>query len=160
LASHRGDWAEPISTNYRGHTCYQHPPNSQGFVHLMVLNIMERFDIASFRPDSAAYIHLLVEATKLAFIDRDRYLSDPERCPVPLDQLLSKDYAAELARKISLDSTREIPSAQMGSDTTCSVVIDGEGNAVSIIQSLYHEFGSGVVAGETGLLMQNRGSFF
>lgn len=160
LAGHHGDWGTPISTTYRDYTCYQHPPNSQGFVHLMVMNILENFNISSFRPDSAAYIHLIVEATKLAFIDRDRYLSDPDRCPVPLSDLLSKEYAAELADRISLDSTREIESVPMGSDTTCSVVIDGDGNAVSIIQSLYHEFGSCVVAGETGILLQNRGSFF
>jgi gamma-glutamyltranspeptidase/glutathione hydrolase len=160
LSAHHGDWCAPISTTYRGYECIQHPPNSQGFVHLMMLNILERFDIASMHPDSAAYIHLIVEATKLAFISRDRYLSDPELCPVPLSDLLSKEYAAELAAQIRLDEARDIPSVKMGSDTTCSVVVDGDGNAVSIIQSLYHEFGSGVVAGETGLLIQNRGSFF
>jgi len=126
----------------------------------MILNILENFDVAALRNDRAAYIHLLVEATKLAFRDRDRYLTDPNYNDIPLDHLLSKDYAAELAREISFDSSLAHEPNPMGQDTTCTVVVDGEGNAASIIQSLYHEFGSAFVAGKTGILLQNRGSFF
>lgn len=160
LSGYHSTWAKPISTTYRGYTCYQHPPNSQGFAHLMILNILERFDVAALRTDHAAYIHLLVEATKLAFRDRDRYLTDPAFGDIPLDQLLSKEYAAELARQISFGSVLDHEPNPMGQDTTCAVVVDRQGNAASIIQSLYHEFGSAFVAGRTGILLQNRGSFF
>src|SRR5690606_26064889 len=95
ISGHRSEWNEAISTTYRGYTCYQHPPNSQGFAHLMVLNILENFDVAALKENRAAYIHLLVEATKLAFRDRDRYLTDPDFSDIPLDRLLSKEYAAE-----------------------------------------------------------------
>lgn len=156
----RSTWGEPISTTYRGYTCYQHPPNSQGFAHLMILNILERFDVAALRTNHAAYIHLIVEATKLAFRDRDRYLTDPDFSDIPLQQLLSKEYAAELAREISFDHNLEHTAEPAGQDTTCTVVVDKDGNAASIIQSLYHEFGSAFVAGQTGILLQNRGSFF
>lgn len=159
LSEHAGIWGEPISTEYRGYTCYQHPPNSQGFAHLMILNILEQFDIQPLGDESEEYLHLVVEATKLAFRDRDRYLTCPEACDVPLDKLLSKEYAKELAAEIS-DHAKKPTAKPMGQDTTCTVVVDRWGNAVSIIQSIYHEFGSGFVAGDTGLLLQNRGSFF
>ena len=160
ISGHHSTWGEPISTNYRGYTCYQHPPNSQGFAHLMVLNILENFDVAALKENRAAYIHLLVEATKLAFRDRDRYLTDPEFSEIPLERLLSKEYAAELAKQISFEHTLSNNPEPMGQDTTCTVVVDRHGNAASIIQSLYHEFGSAFVAGKTGILLTNRGSFF
>jgi gamma-glutamyltranspeptidase len=160
ISGHSGDWGLPISTTYRGHTLYQHPPNSQGFVHLMVMNMLENFDLAALGPESADYVHLVVEATKLAFIDRDRYLSDPSHGDIPLGDLLSKDYARDLASRISMDRAASRPLTPMGQDTTCAVVVDGEGNAASVIQSLYHEFGSGLVAGDTGVLIQNRGAAF
>lgn len=160
LKNHRGDWGSPITTNYRGYACYQHPPNSQGFVHLMVMNILENFDISAMGPESAEYVHTIVEATKLAFIDRDRYLTDPDHSDIPMEQLLSKDYARELAARIRNGEKVTAPLEPIGQDTTCTVVVDGEGNSASIIQSLYHEFGSAVVAGESGVLVQNRGSFF
>ena len=160
LHNFHSTWSDSITTTYRGYTCHQHPPNSQGFAHLMILNILERFDIAALRNDRAAYIHLMVEATKLAFRDRDRYLTDPNFGSIPLDRLLSKEYAAELAKEISFDNCISHEAHPMGQDTTCTVVVDSEGNAASIIQSIYHEFGSGFVAGKTGILLQNRGSFF
>src|SRR5690625_3724767 len=104
---------------------------------------------------------MVVEATKLAFADRDRYLTDPDFADISLDRLLSKDYAPDLRARFDTRSAMRTPAARpAGSDTTCSVVVDGRGNAVSVIQSLYHEFGSGFVAGDTGVLLQNRGSFF
>jgi gamma-glutamyltranspeptidase/glutathione hydrolase len=160
LKHNRCLWGEPVSTTYRGYTCYQHPPNSQGFAHLMTLNILEQFDVAALKTDQATYMHLVVEATKLAFRDRDRYLTDPAFSDIPLDWLLSKEYAAELAEQINFDHTRNDQPEPMGQDTTCSVVVDRNGNAASVIQSLYHEFGSAFVAGDTGILLQNRGSFF
>lgn len=160
LAAHRASWEIPVSTTYRGVTCYQHPPNSQGFAHLMMLNLLEGFDVAGLREREADYVHLIVEATKLAFADRDRYLADPAFTQIPLERLLSKDYAAGLADRIGRDAATPREPALTGGDTTCTVVVDAEGNAVSMIQSLYHEFGAAVAAGETGLLMQNRGAFF
>lgn len=160
LEQHHGDWVDPVSTTYRGHHAYQHPPNCQGFVHLMMLNVLENFDLTRFSDTSADYAHLLVEASKLTFEDRDRYLTDPEFADIPLDRLLSKEYAAELASRIDLGRAAGDLRAPMGQDTTCTVAVDGEGNAVSMIQSIYHEFGSGFIAGETGILLQNRGSFF
>lgn len=161
LAGHRSDWVEPVSTTYRGYDCYQHPPNSQGFAHLMMLNILEGYDVAGMGDGTAEYLHALVEATKLAFADRDRHLTDPDFGDIPLADLLSKDYAAELRERI--DPARAdgpSPAGAPAGDTTCSVVVDRDGNAVSVIQSLYHECGSGFVAGDSGVLLQNRGSFF
>jgi gamma-glutamyltranspeptidase/glutathione hydrolase len=161
LASQRSDWVDPISTTYRGLTCYQHPPNSQGFAHLMMLNILEGFDLHSMGEDSADYLHLLVEATKAVFVDRDRYLTDPEFADIPLEQLLSKEYAAELRASIDMNRSRS-PAATKSpaGDTTYSAVVDAEGNAASVIQSLYYECGSAFVAGGSGVCLQNRGSFF
>lgn len=160
LAAHRSEWNEPISTTYRGYRCYQHPPNSQGFAHLIALNIVENFDLSRLSDRDPEYVHLLVEATRLAFADRDRHLSDPDFHDIPLRELLSKEYAAELSKRVAAEPAPPGPGARMGGDTTCSVVVDSAGNAASVIQSLYHEFGSGFIAGETGVLMQNRGSFF
>lgn len=161
LAAHESTWNEPLTTTYRGYTCYQHPPNSQGFVHQMILNILEGYDVAAMGEGSAEYVHTVVEATKLAFVDRDRYLTDPEAVDIPLEDLLSKDYAAELREYIDPDQARSPAPALAGAgDTTCTVVVDSAGNACSIIQSLYHECGSGFVGGDTGVLLQNRGSFF
>ena len=160
LADHRGNWVEPIHTDYRGYTAYQHPPNCQGLVHLMMLNVLEHFDLSKYSDTGADYAHLLVEISKQIFQDRDRYLTDPEHAHIPLDQLLSKKYAAEIAQRIRLDTAASDQREPMGSDTTCTVAVDGQGNAVSMIQSLYHEFGSAMVAGDTGMVLQNRGSFF
>lgn len=160
LAQHRSDWVEAIATQYRGHTIWEFPPNTQGFTVLSILNLLEGFDLAKLGHNTADYVHLIVEATKLAFADRDRWLSDPKFDKIPLDQLISKAYADH--RRPLIDMNRAAPGAiaGIGGDTTYSAVVDAEGNAVSMIQSLYHDFGSGVVAGETGVILQNRGCFF
>ncbi|TBL70747.1 gamma-glutamyltransferase [Paenibacillus thalictri] len=161
FADHRGDWVTPLSSGYRGCDVFQMPPNSQGFVGLMALNILERFDFSAVEHGSKEYYHLLIEALKLGFSDRNEVLTDPEFSQIPLDRLLSKRYAAELAQTIQPGRTAGEPAGQaMGSDTAYAAVTDKDGNAVSFIQSLYFEFGSGVAAGETGILLQNRGSFF
>lgn len=160
FADHQGNWTEPISSTYRGYNIMQVPPNSQGFVGLMALNILENYDLNTIPHGSYEYYHLLVEALKRSFEDRNAVLTDPDFSSIPLEKLLSKTYAKEMAQSISLQRVRDIKTQPIGSDTAHAAVVDEEGNAVSFIQSLYFEFGSGVVAGDTGILMQNRGSFF
>lgn len=160
FADHQGNWTEPIHTDYQGHTVYQVPPNSQGFTGLMSLNILEKFDFGAIEHGSYEYYHLLVEALKLSFRDRDKVLTDPLFCDIPLERLLDKGYARELAGSISMQRAAQLTSEPIGRDTAYAAVVDEEGNSVSFIQSLYFEFGSGVVAGDTGVLLQNRGSFF
>ncbi|MFT8322502.1 MAG: gamma-glutamyltransferase [Bacillus sp. (in: firmicutes)] len=160
FAAHQGEWSEPLSSTYREYTMYQVPPNSQGFVGLMILNILENFDLSSIPYGSYEYYHLLVEAVKRSFQDRNEYLTDPDFNNIPLDRLLSKDYAKEMAESISFKRTNDLVSRPVGNDTAYAAVVDKDGNAVSFIQSLYFEFGSGIVAGNTGITMQNRGSFF
>ncbi|WP_424766528.1 gamma-glutamyltransferase [Paenibacillus sp. sgz302251] len=160
FADHHGDWVVPIEGSYRGYTLHQMPPNSQGFSGIMALHILEQFDLSQIEHGSHAYYQLCVEALKLSFRDRNQYLSDPSFTNVPLEQLLDKGYAAKLAATIELNRASAEKSEVLGSDTAYAAVVDEEGNAVSFIQSLYFEFGSGVVAGNTGVLLQNRGSFF
>ena len=160
LAHHKGEWTEPLTSTYRGDNMYQVPPNSQGFVGLMALNILENFELTAISEGSYEYYHLLVESLKRSFQDRNKHLTDPEFYSVPIKRLLSKEYAKEIAGTIQFERTNDIETQSVGSDTAHAAVIDEEGNAVSFIQSLYFEFGSGVVAGDTGVVMQNRGSFF
>jgi gamma-glutamyltranspeptidase/glutathione hydrolase len=126
----------------------------------MALNILENYDLTTIPHGSYEYYHLLVEALKRSFEDRNAFLTDPDFSSIPLEKLLSKTYAKEMAQSISLQGVRDITTQPIGNDTAHAAVVDEEGNAVSFIQSLYFEFGSGVVAGDTGILMQNRGSFF
>ncbi|KAA9005511.1 gamma-glutamyltransferase [Paenibacillus spiritus] len=160
LADHAGEWTEPVCTDYHGLRVYQAPPNSQGFAALETLNILENFDFRSIGHGTYEYYHLIAEAIKLSFRDRDAYLTDPAFSPVPLERLLDKSYAAGLAAAIMPDRAASLASAPTGRDTAYAAVVDGDGNAVSFIQSLYFEFGSGSAPGGTGILLQNRGSFF
>jgi gamma-glutamyltranspeptidase/glutathione hydrolase len=163
LAAHRSDWVEPISTTYRGYTVYEIPPNGQGITALITLNILEGFDVASMRSDPARLYHTMIEATKLAFADRNRYIADPAFAKVPVKQLLSKEYANE--RRALIDPSKVIESPQPGvlldqGDTTYLTVVDKDRNAVSFINSLFDAFGSGVVVGNTGIVLQSRGAGF
>jgi gamma-glutamyltranspeptidase/glutathione hydrolase len=163
LAAHKSEWVEPISTNYRGYTVYEIPPNSQGLTALLTLNILEGYDLAALSRQPARYYHTLIEATKLAFADRNRYIADPAFSKVPVAELLSKDYAAR--RRALINPNRALASPppgdiNLGSDTTYFTVVDKDGNAVSFINSLFDSFGSGIVAGDTGIVLQNRGSSF
>ena len=163
LAEHKSTWVEPISTTYRGHTLYEFPPNNQGLTALLLLNILEGVDLASMRNDPARYYHTLIEATKIAFADRNRYIADPAFAKVPVQELLSRDYAAKRRALINPDKAIDPPAygeVKMGSDTTYFTVVDKDRNAVSFINSLFNSFGSGVVAGETGIMLHNRGSGF
>jgi gamma-glutamyltranspeptidase / glutathione hydrolase len=160
LAACRPEVLDPIQIDYRGYTIYEQPPISQGHLLLQELAIAEGFDLASMGAQSADAIHVMVEAKKLAFADRLRYLGDPSFVDVPMSRLLSKEYAAK--RRKSINPSRAIVAAApgalaaMGTDTTYHCVMDAEGNAVSMIQSLFKPFGSGVVAGETGMVLNNR----
>lgn len=162
MAEHHSDWVEPISTDYRGYQVYEFPPNSQGLTALLELNIMEGFDPPAGGRFSPGWLHSMVEAKKLAFADRDRYISDPERVRIPLVELLSKSYATERRSLIEAEhAAQEYSPRKAGAgDTIYLCVVDCEGNAVSLIQSVYHAFGCGLVAGDTGIILQNRGAYF
>jgi len=161
FAEHKADWVAPISVDYRGYKAYNFPPNTQGMASLEILNILNNFDLKKIGEGTADYYHTIVEATKLAFADRDRYLSDPAFVKIPLDRLLSKTYGEELAARIDMKvAVKEAKALDPKGDTVWLGVVDKDGNAVSLIQSIYHDYGSGIVAGNTGVLLQNRGSFF
>jgi gamma-glutamyltranspeptidase/glutathione hydrolase len=159
LAGFESQWVNPLSVEYRGLTVYQIPPNSQGVTMLQQLRALELFEVARLDPNSPAYIHLLVEAKKFAFADRDRYIADPDKVTVPVDDLLSRDRAESFRRHF--DQRRASggltfrTTAPVG-DTTCLAVIDGDGNSVSLIQSLFDDFGCGVFVEEIGFALQNR----
>ncbi|NEQ32929.1 MAG: gamma-glutamyltransferase [Leptolyngbya sp. SIO4C5] len=160
FAQHRSTWVSPISTAYRDYQVYEMPPNTQGLAVLQILNLIEPFNLADIGLNSADYYHLLVEATKLAFADRDRWLSDPDFVDIPVETLISKAYSDRRRRQISLTQANSYLPGSLGGDTTYSAVVDSEGNGVSLIQSLYFDFGSGVVPAGTGVILQNRGCFF
>ena len=168
LREHTSTWTEPIETTYRGVRVTTHPPNSSGIVALEILNVLEAFEppaAAAFGPDGvddARWIHLGIEASKLAMADRDFHLSDPDFVDIPVDTLLSKAHAAELARLVDPDRAARPPAATLprGGGTIYLATVDGDGNAVSLIESNYMGFGSGVVDPATGIHYQNRGSYF
>lgn len=153
----------PVAASYRGYEVRQTPPNSTGFTLLQELKIVERFDLAAMGEDSAELVHVLVEAKKLAFLDREHYGGDPRFVQAPLDRLLSDAHAAVLAARIDRDRAASVPlamPARADGDTTYFCVADGAGNVVSAIQSINSAFGSGVVAGETGILLNNRMAYW
>jgi gamma-glutamyltranspeptidase/glutathione hydrolase len=162
MQQHHSDWVEPISTNYRGYDIYEFPPNSQGITALEMLNIIEGFDLKSLGYQTAEYIHVLLEAKKLAFADRDRYVSDPDFVDVPVERLLSKAYAEQQRQRINPQkATLNVAAGpEKDGDTMYLCTADSEGNVVSLIQSLFNRFGSGMVGGDTGVLLHNRGSYF
>lgn len=161
FAAHTSNWLDPISTTYRGYTVYELPPNNQGLAVLEMLNILEGYDLKSLGHNSAEYLHLLVEAKKLAYADRAWHIADPAFYKAPLDKLTSKEYAAELRKKIDLNRAQErTPGPRGGEDTVYLTVVDKDHNAVSFIQSIFSAFGSGLVAGDTGVVLHNRGAGF
>lgn len=161
---HKATWVNPIETTYRGYRVLAIPPNSQGVALLMQLNIIEKFDLEKLGHNSADYVHLLVEAKKLAFADRDRYVCDPDFHPVPIEKMIAKGYGFKQGARIDFSSTAStVKPAEFsgaGGDTIYLAVVDKEGNAVSMIQSLYEAFGSGVMVKGTGILLHNRGKGF
>lgn len=160
FAQHCSDWVTPITTRYRGHDIYTLPPNSQGMALLAALNIVEGFNLAALGHGSADYYHLMVEAVKLAAADRDRWVTDPAFAEIPLEQLLSKIYAEGQRQRIDFTQAAPDLAPPLGGDTVYTAVVDGVGNAVSVIQSLYFDFGSAVTVPEAGFVLQNRGCFF
>ncbi|TAE50892.1 MAG: gamma-glutamyltransferase [Bacteroidetes bacterium] len=163
LAAHRSEWVEPVSVNYRGYDVWELPPNGQGMVALQMLNILEGYDLKSLGYDSPEYIHLFTEAKKLAFEDRARYYADPAFYEAPLAKLLDKNYAA--TRRALIQPNRAGKSYPPGfpsdaNNTIYMTVADKEGNMVSLIQSNYRGMGSGVVPGDLGFMLQDRGEMF
>ena len=159
FAEHKSDWMEPLRVAYRKGQAASFPPPAQGMSALMILGLAGGFDLRGL--GEADYVHLLVEATRLAFEDRDRYLTDPAWMEKSPKALLAPDRIARLRARI--DMRRAMPAAPAraeGGDTIAIATADAQGNAVSLIQSLYFTWGSGLVAGDTGVVLQNRGSFF
>jgi gamma-glutamyltranspeptidase/glutathione hydrolase len=163
LACHSSTWEEPISTSYRGFNIWECAPNGQGITALIALNILEGFDLTALEPLSPERLHLEIEAMRLAFADARQYISDPNFEHIPVTHLLSKEYAETRRQLINRKSSKQ--NIQFGyplasSDTVYLSVVDGEGNACSFINSIYMEFGSGIVPAGTGFCLQNRGANF
>lgn len=160
---HSSVWVEPVTTSYRGYDVWEIPPNSSGIVALMMLNILEGYDIASLGHNSAETIHLITEAKKLAFADRDRYVADADANTLPTAELISKAYAER--RRALIDRARASETVRAGdptdsADTVYLTVVDKDRNAVSLIESIFGGFGSKVVPADLGFALQNRGSGF
>lgn len=161
FADHCSDWVEPITANYRGYDVYEMPPTTQGFVALEMLKILEGFDLMGAGAQSADALHLMIEAKKLAFADRDRHLADRDFIKVNPSELFAEARAAKLRAQIrSGRAATEYPSAPAGNDTEYVAAADAEGNFVSFIQSNFMGFGSCVVEPETAIILQNRGHLF
>jgi gamma-glutamyltranspeptidase / glutathione hydrolase len=164
FSDYSSEWAEPISTTYRGWTVYEMPPNVQGVGALEMLNLMEQFDLHSFGLNSPRALHVQIEAKKLAYADVARYIGDPKMAKMPVSGMLSKQYAAARAKLIDMDHANcdvgpgtPMPGA---GDTVYLSVVDREGNMVSFIESNYEEFGSGLVPDGTGFVLHDRGALF
>jgi len=161
FARHTADWVKPLTAGYRGLQAWNFPPNTQGVASLAILNILDNFDLAAVGEGTADYVHLIVEATKQAFADRDKWVTDPEFIDIPLEYLLSVEHGKEQSARISMQQAAfSVEPLDPKGDTVWLGVADKAGNAVSLIQSIYHDFGSGIVVGDTGIILQNRGSFF
>lgn len=163
LAAHHSTWEEPISTVYRGIRVWECPPNGQGLTALLALNILEGFDLAALPPLSDRRLHLMIEATRLAFADTRWYVTDPTFSSIPLAELLSKEYAA--TRRVLIDPEQanlrfEHSDLRTSAGTVYLSVVDGEGNACSFINSNYMGFGTGIVPTGWGFSLQNRGHNF
>ena len=163
MAAHKGEWVEPIKTNYRGYDIYELPPNGQGLAALEILNTLEGYDLKNYGFGSPEHVHLFVEAKKLAWEDRAHLYADPDFFKAPIDKLLSKEYAAEQRKKISMDhAMRSVPStsALEHGDTIYMTTADQWGNMVSLIQSNYRGMGSGMTPPGLGFILQDRGQLF
>src|SRR5881409_3138637 len=160
LATHTGEWGEPLSTTYRGVRVFETPPPTQGLAVLLALNLLEGFPLATLTVHSVEHLHLLLEMVKLAYADRDRWIGDPAHARLPVDALLSKAYAARRRAQFDPEKAQSFAFGDPEGDTTGFVVADPAGNVVSVIQSLFNGFGSGVVVPGTGVTLQNRGRHF
>ncbi|MEX2168322.1 MAG: gamma-glutamyltransferase [Pirellulales bacterium] len=163
LRDHDATWVDPVSSSYRGWDVWEIPPNGQGIAALQILNLLENFEIGKLKPNSAEHLHLLIEAKKLAFEDRAQYYADVDFADVPVEWLLSKDYAKQRAKLIDLKRARSdgrYGDPELDSDTVYLTAADGDGNMISLIQSNYHGFGSTICPEGVGFPMQNRGQAF
>jgi gamma-glutamyltranspeptidase/glutathione hydrolase len=164
LGAQRANWGEPLSGAYRGIEIFETPPPTQGFTVIEMLNLIEPLEIGGMDPLGPDLVHLLVQAKQIAYHDRDRALADPEFQPVPVERLVSKAYAAERRQLMRADRALRwdlVPSyGTLAGDTVFVCAVDAEGNAAALIQSLYFTFGSGVAAGDTGIVLQNRSAYF
>lgn len=163
LRTHVSTWDDPISYCYRDHLVLEHPPNGQGLAALIALNIASEFDLASYAPDDPQKLHLMIEAMRCAFADVRRHVADPEHYVAPTNYFLSQEYGNRRRKQINAKSAMQPPNYGTPlntSDTVYLCVVDGEGNACSFINSLYFGFGSGIVAKDTGVFLQNRGANF
>ena len=147
LKNHKSDWIEPDSTSYRGYDVWELPPNGQGIAALQILNLLEKFDIKSMGFGSAEYIHHFVEAKKIAFADRSKYYADMDFNEIPVDYLISKEYAEKRRKEINpTKASRRVKAGDIeNGDTIYLTVADKDGNMVSLIQSNYRGMGSGMV---------------
>lgn len=162
MAAHRAEWVEPVSVNYRGYDVWELPPNGQGTAALQMLNILEAYDIAKMGFGSAEYIHYFTEAKKLAFEDRAKFYADPDFAEIPMDMLLSKEYAAEKRSLIKAERAgRSYPAGKIEKGNTIYLTVaDKDGNMVSLIQSNYRGMGSGMCPPGLGFILQDRGEMF
>jgi gamma-glutamyltranspeptidase len=173
FAAFHAEWVEPITSTYRGYKVHELPPNTQGFTALQILNLIEGYDVVAWGDGSADYYHHMAEAVKIAFADREEWLTDPNFVDIPVQRLISKAYADERRRLIDPEHARNIADVPAGipyanpherrapdGDTCYFCAADRDGMVVSLIQSIYHDFGSAVIGGDTGIILQNRGAFF
>ena len=162
LKNHKSEWIEPVSTNYRGYDVWELPPNGQGIAALQILNLLEAYDIRSMGFGSADYIHHFVEAKKIAFADRAKYYADMDFNEIPVDYLISKEYADIRRKEINSEnaSSTVLPGDIENGDTIYLTTADSEGNMVSLIQSNYRGMGSGMVPNDLGFMLQDRGELF
>ena len=163
LAGHAGNYVTPISTEYRGHRCFQIPPNGHGITALILLNLLEGFEMSRYAPLSADRLHLLAEATKIAFGLRDRYVADPEHAAVPIAALLDKSQAAKWRSRISPQKASAggwADDCALHKDTIYLTVVDKDRTSCSFINSLFAGFGCGITAPRSGVILQNRGCGF
>jgi len=173
FAAFKAEWCEPITATYRGYDVYELPPNTQGFTALQILNLIEGYDVAAWGDGTADYYHHMAEAVKVAFADREEWLTDPKHVDIPVQRLIAKAYANERRRLIDAERAQDIGEVPAGiayahpharrapdGDTCYFCTADKEGMVISLIQSIYHDFGSAVIGGDTGIILQNRGAFF
>jgi gamma-glutamyltranspeptidase/glutathione hydrolase len=161
MAAHRGDVVEPISSNYRGLDITELPPSGQGLTVLVLLNILEQFDLGALDPTGAERFHLALEAARLAYAVRDSHVADPAHMRAEVAALLDKAFAQKLARRIDPARRTPLPATLMpGGDTVYVTVVDRDRMAVSLINSLYHGFGSGIATEKSGVLLHSRGAGF
>ena len=163
FAAHRSDYVTPIKTGYHGYEVFECPPNGQGIIALIMLNILSAYELRRLDPLGAERLHLEIEAGRLAFRDRNAFVADPDLAEIPVERLLDLDYAAELRGHIDPGrAMAALPpsSIPLHADTVYLTVVDKDRNAVSFINSIFHSFGSGIMAPKSGILLQNRGFGF